>query len=105
MRSRLAHLLCIFCWLGVWLTPRASSAHAVGKSSLRLALAGPLLAGGWRVGAADLDPGLGLDENGDRRVDADELGRASTAIGEYLASRLEVAVSGAACATLVREPR
>jgi tetratricopeptide (TPR) repeat protein len=105
MRSRLAHLLCILCWLGVWLTPRASSAHAVGKSSLQLDLAGSLLTGSWRVGAADLDPVLGLDENGDRRVDAEELARASAAIGEYLASRLEVAASGAACAMLVREPR
>lgn len=105
MRSRLAQLLCVVCWLGVWLVPRASSAHAVGKSSLQLDVAGSTLGGSWRVGAADLEPVLGLDESGDRRVDADELGRASPAIGEYLASRLEVAAAGAACATLVSEPR
>jgi tetratricopeptide (TPR) repeat protein len=105
MRSRLAQLLCVVCWLGVWLVPRASSAHAVGKSSLQLDVAGSTLGGSWRVGAADLDPVLGLDESGDRRVDADELERASPAIGEYLASRLEVAASGVACATVVSEPR
>lgn len=105
MRFRLAHLLCILCWLGVWLAPRAASAHAVGKSSLQLDQVGSTLTGSWRVGAADLDPVLGLDENGDRHVDADELARASLAIGEYLASRLEVAASGVACATLVLEPR
>jgi len=105
MLRELSKLLLVGVCVGASLWPRDASAHAVGKSSLQLDVAGPVLAGSWRVGVADLDPVLGLDASGDRHVDSRELERSSLAIGEYLTSRLEVEAGGIPCATRVLEPR
>jgi tetratricopeptide (TPR) repeat protein len=91
--------VCLLCSL---IFPRVGWAHAVSNSALQLDLDGSTLTGSWRVVLRDLDPILDLDADADGVVDADEVQGASTAIGEYLGSRLEIEVGGVVCHTRIR---
>jgi hypothetical protein len=75
----------------------ASVAHKPSDSYLTLEREGAALRGQWDVALRDLDAAITLDANGDGEITWGEVRAKSSAIRDYVLSRLAVAAAGAAC--------